>query len=459
VTKHRHIPHDGLEGPRRYLAIATISLGTIMTAMDSSLVNIALPTITSEFKITAASSVLIVNASQIAMLVFLLPLAALGARIGYRRVYLVGAVVFFTGALLASLSHSLTALVAARALQGLGGAGCVGVQHALVRAVYPARLLGRGMGINSMFVASSSTVGPTVAGAVLAVASWPFLFVINLPIGAIAVVLGYFVLPWNERAKERFDAKAAAMTALTLGLFVLALDSFSHGGNPTIAAVELVIAAVVAVVLVKNQWDHPTPFLPFDLFANRIMPLSLLAGQCGFIAQLLTFVTLPFVLHNAGFSQVQIGIAMTPWPLVIAVTAPIAGILCDRYPPSLIGSVGLVLSTAGLLMLALLPDGFTLGDVVWRMALAGLGYGMFSPPNSRQIMHAAPKHRSGIVSGMIGSNRLAGQSIGAALAALVLTVVPNRAGLVALALAAIMTLIGAGISLMRAPAQIEARKG
>lgn len=458
MKKKKPIPPDGLNGPQRYLAVATVSLGTILTAMDSSLVNIALPTITNEFHISAASSVLIVNASQIAMLVFLLPLAALGARVGYRRIYLGGLVLFLAGSLLASLSHSLTALVASRALQGLGAAGAVGVQHALIRATYPARLLGRGMGINSMFVASASTIGPTVAGLVLAVASWPFLFVINLPLGALALVLGYYVLPWNERAKERFDVKAAAMTALMLGLFVLAIDSVSHGGDPLVAAVELAIALAAAVVLVKSQWGHPTPFLPFDLFRNRILPLSLIAGQCGFIAQLLTFVTLPFVLHNAGFSQVQIGIAMTPWPLTIAVTAPIAGILCDRFPPSLIGSIGLVFSTAALLLLAFLPDGFTVYDVVWRMALAGLGYGMFSPPNSRQIMHVSPKHRSGIVSGLIGTNRLTGQSIGAALAALVLTLAPGNAGLVALALGAAMTAIGAGVSLLRAPAQIEARK-
>jgi DHA2 family multidrug resistance protein-like MFS transporter len=437
------IPHDGLVGLQRYLAVAAISLGTILTAMDSSLMNIALPTISQDLGIRAASSVLIVNASQMAMLTFLMPLAALGARIGYRRIYLAGMITFFAGALAGSFSHTLTELVASRVLQGLGGAGLVGVQHALIRSVYPARLLGRGMGINSMFVASSSTLGPTVAGAVLAVASWPWLFLINLPLGAIALLLGYYVLPWNERAQEKLDVRAAVMTALTLGLFILAIDSFSHGGDPRIAGVELVIALVLAPVLIKSQWDHPTPFLPLDLFSNRIMPLSL---------------TLPFVLHNAGFSQVQIGLAMTPWPFTIAVTAPIAGILCDRFAPGLIGAIGMGLMMLGLLLIAFLPEGFTASDVAWRMALAGLGYGLFSPPNSRQIMHAAPKHRSGIVSGMIGTNRLTGQSIGAALAALVLTVAPTNAKIVALCLAAGMAVIGAAFSLMRAPAQVQARE-
>jgi len=456
ITTHgmtKPVPHDGLIGLQRYLAVTVVSLGTILTAMDSSLMNIALPTISRDLGIDAASSVLIVNASQMAMLTFLMPLAALGARIGYRRVYLAGMITFFAGALAGSFSQTLTEVVASRVLQGLGGAGIIGMQHALIRSIYPARLLGRGMGINSMFVASSSTMGPTVAGAVLAVASWPWLFVINLPLGAIALLLGYYVLPWNERAEEKMDVRAAVMTALTLGFFILAIDSFSHGGNPLIAAGEFAVAFVLAPILIKNQLAHPAPFLPLDLFRNRIMPLSLIAGQCGFIAQLLTFVTLPFVLHNAGFSQVQIGLAMTPWPLTIAVTAPIAGILCDRFPPGLVGGIGMGLLALGLLLIAFLPEGFQAGDIAWRMALAGLGYGLFSPPNSRQIMHAAPKSRSGIVSGMIGTNRLTGQSIGAAIGALVLTVASGNAKLVALSVGAGVALIGGAFSLMRAPAQ------
>jgi len=453
----KHVPHDGLMGPRRYLAIAVISLGTMLTALDTSIVNIALPTMMREFNVSAASSVLIVNAYQIAMVVSLLPLAALGAAIGYRRVFLGGLALYVSASLACAMSDSLPEIVAARGLQGVGGAGVVGVLHAMIRAVYPARLLGRGLGINSMFVASSSTMGPTVAATILSIAPWPFLFLINLPLGLIAFAAGYWVLPWNERAKERYDLKSATMTATSLGLFILAIDSISHGGSPIVSAVELLVVAVVAPLLVKSQWNHPTPFLPVDVFRNRVVPLSLLAGQCGFIAQLLAFVTLPFYLNGIGFTQLQIGLVMTPWPLTIAVTAPLAGILCDRFAPGLIGTIGLAITAVALLSIAFVPPGATEVDFIWRMGLAGLGYGLFSPPNLRQIMSAAPKHRSGVTSGMIGTNRLTGQSIGAALAALVLSLAPMNANLVALSLAAGMATIGAGVSLMRAPAQREAR--
>ena len=141
------------------------------------------------FNTSAASSVLIVNAYQIAMLVSMLPLAALGARVGYRRIFIGGLIVFVAASLACALSRSLPMLVISRGLQGLGASGVVCVLHAIVRSVYPARLLGRGMGINSMFVASSSTVGPSVAAAILSVAPWPYLFAINLPLGIVAIAV------------------------------------------------------------------------------------------------------------------------------------------------------------------------------------------------------------------------------------------------------------------------------
>jgi DHA2 family multidrug resistance protein-like MFS transporter len=443
------VPQDGLHGHARYLAIVVVSLGTILTAIDSNIVNIALPTIMREFEISAAASVLIVNAYQIGMLVSLLPLSALSAVIGYRPVFLGGMAVFVAASVAAALSQTLVEITVARAVQGIGGAGIVGVLHAVVRATYPARLLGRGLGLNSMFAASSAAAGPTVAAAILAAGPWPWLFGINVPLGLAAIAIGALVLPSNELTKERYDVRSAALSAATFGLFILALDSVSHGGNPYVSAAEFAGAVLLAPALVKRQLGRTTPFLPFDLFVNRTIPLSLAASQTAFIGQVLAFVTLPFFLFNAGFTQGAIGLAMTPWPLAMAATAPVAGILCDRYPPWLIGAIGLGLSTTGLLLVAFLPMGVREFDVVWRMAISGVGFGLFGPPNLRQIVAAAPKHRSGIVSGMIGTNRLTGQSIGAALAALVLNVAPTNANTMAMLLAASMTALAACFSLAR----------
>ncbi len=454
----RLIPQDGLNGPQRYLAIMVVSCATILTAMDSTLVNIALPTMMVDLNVTAASSVLIINASQIAMLVSLLPFSALGALVGYRRLYLGGMMVFAAACIGCALSQTLEQIVVARAFQGLGAAGVVSVQHAMVRHIYPARLLGRGLGINSMFVASSSAIGPTVSAAVLSVASWPYIFVINIPLCIVALVVGWKVLPWNETESEPYDFRSAVMSALTFGLLVLAFNSFSHGVAPWIAGLELLAALVIAPVFIRIQMVLPKPVLPLDVFSNRLIPLSLAAAQCNFIAQLLAFVTLPFYLHSIGFTDVQIGLVMTPWPLSVALMAPVSGYLCDRYPPGIVGAIGLLLCATGQALLAFLPAGAGVFDVAWRMALCGIGIGLFGPPNLRQIVSATPKHRTGAVGGLVGTNRLTGQSLGAALAALVLNVAPMNANVVALGIAAGLTAIGACISLARAPLQIAARQ-
>ena len=452
------IPQDGLNGPQRYLAIMVVSCATILTAMDTTLVNIALPTMMTDLNVSAASSVLIINASQVALLVSLLPLSALGALVGYRRVYLTGMVVFSAACVGCALSQTLEQIVVARTFQGLGAAGVVSVQHAMVRHIYPTRLLGRGLGINSMFVASSSAIGPTVSALVLSVASWPYIFVINIPLCIIALVVGWKVLPWNETESEPYDFRSALMSALTFGLLVLAFISFSHGVAPWVAGLELLAALMIAPVFIRAQMVLPKPVLPLDVFNNRVIPLSLAAAQCNFIAQQLSFVMMPFYLHSIGFTDVQIGLVMTPWPLAIALMAPVSGYLCDRYPPGIVGTVGLLLCATGQALLAFMPDGVGVFDVAWRMGLCGIGIGLFGPPNLRQILGATPKHRTGAVGGLVGTNRLTGQSLGAAFTALVLNAAPMNANVVALGIAAGLTAIGACISLARAPLQIAARQ-
>ena len=309
-----------------------------------------------------------------------------------------------------------------------------------------------------MFVATSSAIGPTVVAAVLSVASWPYLFVINIPLCILALVVGWKVLPWNETESEPYDFESALMSALTFGLIVLAFNSFSHGVDPWIAGAGADGRLVIAPIFVRSQMVLPKPVLPLDVFSNRVIPLSLAAAQCNFIAQLLAFVTLPFYLHSIGFSDVQIGLVMTPWPLSVALMAPVSGYLCDRYPPGIVGAVGLLLCASGQALLAFLPPGAGVFDVAWRMALCGIGIGLFGPPNLRQILGATPKHRTGAVGGLVGTNRLTGQSLGAALAALVLNLAPMNANVVALGIAAGLTAIGACISLARAPLQIAARQ-
>src|ERR1700742_347445 len=181
---------DGLPAPPRYWSVAAIWLAMTMSVLDGAIANVALPTIAHELNATAASSIWIVNAYQLAITVTLLPLAALGDRLGYRRGYIAGLVVFTLGSLGCALSHSLPQLTAARVLQGLGAGGIMSINAALVRFTYPKKFLGRGIGLNALVISVSAALGPTVAAAILSRWSWEWLFAINVPIGVAAFAIG-----------------------------------------------------------------------------------------------------------------------------------------------------------------------------------------------------------------------------------------------------------------------------
>src|ERR1700742_4172981 len=181
---------DGLPVPRRYWSVAAIWLAMTMSVLDGAIANVALPTIAGELHASAASSIWVVNAYQLAITVTLLPLAALGDRLGYRRVYMAGLLVFTLGSLGCALSHSLPTLTLARVFQGLGAGGIMSINAALVRFTYPKKFLGRGIGLNALVISVSAALGPTVAAAILARWSWEWLFAINVPIGVLAFAIG-----------------------------------------------------------------------------------------------------------------------------------------------------------------------------------------------------------------------------------------------------------------------------
>ncbi|NIY46859.1 MFS transporter [Cedecea colo] len=412
---------DGLPTPRRYGAIFTIALGITVAVLDGTIVNVALPTIAHDLSASPAESIWVVNSYQIAIIVSLLSMSFLGDLFGYRRVYQCGLVLFCLTSLFCALSTSLPMLTVARVLQGFGGAALMSVNTALIRLIYPQRFLGRGMGINSFIVAVSSAAGPSVAAAILAVASWQWLFLINVPISIIALLFALRYLPPNQQKAQgqRFDIPSAIMNALTFGLLISAISGFSQGQSGALITGELVALVIVGYFFIRRQLALPFPILPVDLLRIPVFSLSMVTSVCSFTAQMLAFVSLPFFLQTVlGRSEVGTGLLLTPWPLATMVMAPLAGYLIERVHAGLLGGIGLAVMATGLFALALLPHNPGNVDIVWRMILCGAGFGLFQSPNNHTIISAAPRHRSGGASGMLGTARLLGQSSGAALVAL-----------------------------------------
>jgi DHA2 family multidrug resistance protein-like MFS transporter len=447
----------------RVRAMAVILTGIGLSVLDVSIVNIALPAIAHEFRVDPAQSVWVVNAYQLAVLSLLLPFAALGERLGYRRVYLAGLALFALASAGCMLAGSLQALSAARAIQGVGAAAVMSVNSAMVRLVFPSGQLGRGLALNSVVVAAATAAGPSVGAAILSLASWPFLFALNVPIGLLLLPLGWRALPHNPprtHAPSRIGPLDVLLNAAMFSLLFIGVDTLAAGWRPsgtqgsTVTGVACIVAAfAVGAVHLRRERGKSTPLFPVDLLRNRLFALSLCSSVSAFSAQTLATIALPFLmLGRWGLSPAQAGVAMTAWPLGLIAAAPFVARLIGRLPGGLLGGIGMGVMATGLLLVALLPDRPELSNVAWRLAVCGIGFGLFQSPNNHIIVTSAPLGRSGAASGMLGTARLTGQSAGAVGVAAIFGIAPVADGTgptAAIAIAAVVALAAAGVSLLR----------
>jgi DHA2 family multidrug resistance protein-like MFS transporter len=344
-------------------------------------------------------------------------------------VYLVGLAVFTVASLGCVVAPSLPLLAGARAVQGLGAAGMMAVNAALVRLTYPSAVLGRGIALNSVVVAASSVAGPSIAALVLSVASWPWLFVIQVPLGVVLFLLGRRDLPFNTSppSAQRLHWLDVVLNAAMFALVFLAADAFGakHAGEVNrrglvFASSLLALGVAVGWFYLHRQRRMATPLFPVDLLRIRVFALSMCTSVSAFAAQTLAFIALPFLLlEGQGRSHFEAGLLITAWPVAIVVVAPIAGRLIHRFGGGLLGGIGLALLATGLALLAVLPAAPANWRIALPLALCGAGFGLFQSPNNHTIVTSAPLRRAGAASGMLGTARLTGQSLGAVVLGLI----------------------------------------
>lgn len=413
---------------RDYAAVVAILLVLVMTVLDVTLVNVSLPVLATEFGISDSEAVWIVTAYQLAITMLLLPLSSVGDIFSYRRNFLIGVVIFTVSSALCAASQSFGMIVAARTLQGIGAACIMSVNIALTRLIYPPQVLGRGLGLNAMVIATATAAGPTLAGAILSVASWHWLFIINIPLGVIVLIVGHRLLPHNPPRdhRVRFDWVSAVENMVVFGLIFYAMGNLAREGDLTVNLLLLASGIIVGVFYVRRQFSRELPMLPVDLLRIRLYTLSILTSVCSFIAQNLTMISLPFLfLNNLGFSEITTGMLMTPMPVATMIMSPLAARWVERHNPGTTAAVGMGLYALGVLLLATLTAGDAgVTDVVLRMALCGLGFGLFQTPNNVVMVIATPISRTGGAGGMQSTARLVGQTLGATLVTLVFALIP-----------------------------------
>jgi DHA2 family multidrug resistance protein-like MFS transporter len=435
-----------------WMALLSLLIAVFLGSLDQSVANTALPAIGEALQSTPAQSVWVVHAYQLAVVAVLLPLAALGDRWGPRKVFLLGIVLFNLAALASASATQLEWLAFFRAIQGVGAAGVMSVNLALIQNIYPPEKLGRGAGMNALIVGLGYSLGPTVASLLLAVLPWPWLFGLQAPLGLVGLLLAWRYLPRTVPAKtnEPYDRVLALLAAVCFASLVFTLSAVAQqkGWAVVLAALGLMLGSGGWLLL--RQRGLAAPVLPVDLMRRPLFSLSVFTSFSAFTTQGLAFVALPFFFQQQlDRPPLETGVLMSVWALVVALMAPVAGSLSDRYPPAILGGVGLGILSLGMTGLGLSGVDVSFGVMALSMALCGVGFGLFQSPNLRAIMASAPAHRTSGASGMVALARLIGQASGAALVALCFNLSGPQGAGHAVMLGALTAGLGAVLSMAR----------
>lgn len=436
-------PHPG-----RALAVGAVLTAMTLVVLDAGMTNLALPTIASALGVSPAAAVLVVTAYQTALLVALLPTAALGERLGYRRVFASGVWLFVVASVLSACAPSLPWLVAARALQGLGGAAILALGVPLLRFSVPPQRLGAAIGWNALTVALASSAGPGVGALILSHLEWPWLFAANVPLG-IAVLVACRHLPRTPSGSHRLDFASMALSGgMFAGLFI---GAQILPARPLLAG-SLVAAGLMCLgLLVRREAPKAAPLVPFDLLRQTSLRLSVIASVLCFTGQTAAMLALPFYLQQGlGQSASATAVHMMVWPLSVAVTAIAAGRLADRFSTARLCAAGGLILAFGLISAALWHLKEDVRPLLLFAAACGMGFGLFQTPNNRNIFLSTPLERSAASGGLQGTARLTGQTAGGVLMTLLFTLAPmGTAPRLGLGIGGALALLAGLVSLLR----------
>jgi EmrB/QacA subfamily drug resistance transporter len=407
---------------RRWLVLSAVSVGTFMATLDGSIVNIALPSIGQAFGIDLATVEWVVVAYLLVVGSLLLPFGRLGEVLSFRRVYLVGFAIFTVASALCGASPGPGALIAARAVQGVGAAMIMAMGPAIIARTFGPGERGKALGLNAVSVAIGLSLGPTLGGLLTELGTWRAIFFVNVPVGIFAIAWAARVLPAEVAGRRQsFDIPGAVLAAGALFAFLLALSQAEPWGwtNPLVIGL-LALSVVLGAAFVAVERRTVAPMMDLGLFGIRAFSAGLAAVIVAFAGLFTATFLLPFLLQEgSGYTPLQAGLLITPIPITAALVAPLSGTLSDRIGQRLPASIGIAVLTAGLLSLATLPPDFAIIDLVWRLALIGAGQGLFLSPNSSAILGSVPRPRLGTASGMIAQMRVVGQALGIVISAAV----------------------------------------
>lgn len=415
-------PEAGSHNPK-WAILAAVMLGSIMGPLDGSIVNTVLPAITEYFHtdISIAQWVPAVYLLTISCLILLY--GRLGDMIGYRKVFLFGLAAFTIISALCGFSQSIWMLITFRALQGLAAGMMMSVAFAIITAAFPPQERGKALGIYAISIAVGLGLGPTLGGLIAQSLSWRYVFFINIPVGIAAVFWGFRIIPQAARkAGQRLDI----LGAFTAFVFLISLLLYANRGEGWgwLAPASIALLAVTFVFGALFIWVErrsTQPMLDLSLFTNRVFASANLSALLNFMATYAVVFLTPFYLTIAlGYDILKVGLVMAASPLATLFVAPVSGTISDRIGTRVLAFFGMMTTALGLYMLSRLQAGADAPDVAWRLALVGIGSGLFQSPNNSAVMGSVPMTRLGVASGILAATRNVGMVLGIAVAGAVL---------------------------------------
>jgi EmrB/QacA subfamily drug resistance transporter len=412
-------------GSSKWAVMGIVAVGVFMANLDASIVNISLPTIAHLFAVPLNGAVeWVVIAYLVATAALLLTAGRLADIFGRKFIWLAGLVLFTASSALCGFSPSLGFLIASRAIQGLGGALIMAVGPALLTTAFPPQERGLAFGFNTVFVALGISVGPTMGGLIMTIASWRWIFFVNVPLGMIGVGATLLILKeTHQRSPGRFDPSGAALLAIGLACLTAALSFGQEIGWGSPIILTLLLVSMVALLLLPFVEKRvANPVLVIALLYNRVFSSALLSLVLSFLALSAVSFLMPFYLEQLrGFPTELVGLLLTPLPLTIAVVSPFSGMLADRVGVRWLASAGMTIACFGLVSISFLNASSPLWDIVWCLVLIGLGQALFQSPNNSALLGSAPPHLQGSASGFLATGRVLGQGISIALAGAIFT--------------------------------------